>query len=91
VDDLKGRQELYNGFGETMVRGIEYALTLAIFAGLGYLLDRVAGTVPLFTIVSFLLGALGIGVRAYYAYEAKMQSIDAASPWATKTRGPDAG
>jgi F0F1-type ATP synthase assembly protein I len=86
VDDLKGRQELYNGFGETMVRGVEFALTLAIFAGLGYGLDRLLGMVPVFTIVMFLLGALGLAVKTYYAYEAKMQLIDDSSPWARKGR-----
>jgi len=91
VDDLKGRQELYNGFGETMVRGVEFALTLAIFAGLGYLVDRGVGVVPVFTIVFFLLGVVGLGVRTYYAYEAKMRGIEADAPWAPKTRMPDAG
>ena len=69
MDDLKGRQELYNGFGETMVRGVEFALTLAIFAGLGYGLDRLLGMVPVFTIGMFLLGAVGLAVKTYYAYE----------------------
>jgi len=92
VDDLKGRQELYNGFGETMVRGVEFALTLAIFAGLGYVVDRLLGVVPVCTIVFFLLGVVGLGVKTYYAYEAKMQGIEAGAPWAPKTRGPaDAG
>jgi hypothetical protein len=84
VDDLKGRQELYNGFGETMVRGVEFALTLAIFAGLGYGLDRLLGMVPVFTIALFLLGAVGLAVKTYYAYEAKMQVIDESSPWGRK-------
>jgi hypothetical protein len=81
VDDLKGRQELYNGFGETMVKGFEFAFTLALFAGFGYGLDRVLGLVPVFTIAMFLVGAVGLAVKTYYAYEAKMQAIDASSPW----------
>jgi F0F1-type ATP synthase assembly protein I len=84
VDDLKGRQELYNGFGNTMVLGIEFVLTLVVFSGVGYLLDRGLGLVPVFTIVFFVLGVIGLAVRSYYAYETKMQLIDDASPWARK-------
>jgi F0F1-type ATP synthase assembly protein I len=89
VDDFKGRQELYNGFGDTMVRGVEFAVTLVLFAGMGYVLDRVLGLLPVFTIVFFVLGVIGLGVRSYYAYEATMQALDADSPWAR--RGDAAG
>jgi len=87
VDDLKGRQELYQGFGDTMVRGIEFAVTLVVFSGVGYIIDRVLGLVPVFTIALFVFAVMGLAVRSYYAYEAKMQVIDSASPWARKTGG----
>ena len=84
MDDLKGRRELYQGFTDTFVKGIEFALTLAIFAGMGYGLDRLLGIVPVLTIVFFLLGAVGLGAKTYYAYETKMQALDAAGPWARR-------
>jgi hypothetical protein len=81
VDDLKGRRELYQGFTDSFVKGLEFALTLAIFAAMGYGLDRLAGTTPILTIVFVVLGVVGLGTKAYYAYEAKMQGYEAAAPW----------
>jgi len=81
VDDLKGRQELYNGFGETLARGIEFALTLAIFFGMGYGLDRLTGLLPVFTIVFVVVGLVGLVTKSFYAYEARMRAMDASSPW----------
>ena len=82
MDDLKARRELNQGFGDTFVKGIELALTLAIFAGMGYGLDRLLGILPVLTIVFFLIGVVGLGAKSYYEYEAKMQALDAAAPWA---------
>ncbi len=86
MDDRKGRMDLYNGFGDTLARGVEFAMTPALFAGFGYFLDRVLGLVPILTIVMFAIGAFGIGVRTYYQYEAKMQALDAEGPWAARRR-----
>jgi F0F1-type ATP synthase assembly protein I len=81
VDDLKGRQEPYDGFGETVAKGIEFALTLAIFLGLGYGLDRLTGLLPVFTILFVVVGLVGLGTKTYYTYEARMRALDASSPW----------
>jgi F0F1-type ATP synthase assembly protein I len=87
VDDLKGRRELYQGFTDALVKGIELALTLAICGAIGYGLDRLAGTLPILTIVFFVLGVVGLATKTYYAYEAKMQDYDASSPWARRQGG----
>ena len=42
------RRELNNGFGEALAKAFELAVTPAIFAFLGHLLDRRLGTSPLF-------------------------------------------
>ena len=84
MDDLKGRRELYQGFTETFIKGMEFALTLAVFAGMGYGLDRLLGIVPVLTIVFFLIGAVGLATKTYYAYEAKMQALEAEGPWARR-------
>ena len=81
MDDLKGRRELYQGFTDSFVKGLEFALTLAIFAAMGYGLDRLAGTTPILIIVFVVLGLVGLVTKAYYAYEAKMRGFDAAAPW----------
>jgi len=88
VDDLKDRRELYQGFTDTFVKGVEFALTLAIFAAMGYGLDRLLGIVPVLTIVFFLIGVVGLGAKTYYEYEARMQSLEAAAPWARRQAGP---
>jgi F0F1-type ATP synthase assembly protein I len=87
VDDLKGRRELYQGFTDAFIKGLEFALTLAIFAAIGYGLDRLAGTLPVLTIVFVVLGVVGLATKTYYAYEAKMQAYDASSPWARRQGG----
>lgn len=89
LDDRKGRMDLYSGFGDTLARGVEFAMTPALFAGFGYVLDRVFGLVPILTIVMFAVGAFGIGVRTYYQYEAKMQALDAQGPWAARRAAAD--
>ena len=74
--------ELYNGAGEGMSRAFELALTPAIIGGLGYLLDRWLGLLPVFTIVFFLVAMGGLVARMYYSYDAQMKDHEAASPWA---------
>jgi F0F1-type ATP synthase assembly protein I len=81
VDNHKAKQELYNGFGDTFTRGIEMVLTVALLGGLGYFIDRVAGLVPVLTIVFIVVGVIGVGVKEYYVYEAAMQAHEADAPW----------
>lgn len=49
------RRELNNGFGEALSRAFEMAVTPALFGGLGFLLDRWLGVIPLFTIIFTLV------------------------------------
>lgn len=75
------QQELYHGAGEGMSRAFELALTPAILGGVGYLLDRWLGLLPVFTILFFLVAMVGLMARMYYAYDAKMKDHDSAGPW----------
>ena len=86
MDNHKAKQELYNGFGDTFTRGIEMVLTVALLGGLGYFLDRLAGVVPVLTIVFILVGVIGVGVKEYYVYEAAMQAHEADAPWGRAKR-----
>jgi hypothetical protein len=81
VDDLKGRQELYNGFGETMTRGIELAVMPFLFGAIGFGLDILFGTKPLLTIAFALFAIVGLSVRTYYGYETAMRAHEADKPW----------
>jgi Putative F0F1-ATPase subunit Ca2+/Mg2+ transporter len=44
VDDLHSKRELNKGFAAATSRGFELVATIAIFTGLGWLLDRLLGT-----------------------------------------------
>lgn len=78
--------ELYNGAGEGMSRAMELALTPAIIGGLGYLLDRWLGLMPVLTIVFFLVAMVGLVARLWYSYDAQMKLHEQAGPWAQATR-----
>ncbi|MDQ4069583.1 MAG: AtpZ/AtpI family protein [Actinomycetota bacterium] len=80
--------ELYNGFGEGLSRAFELALTPAIIGGLGYLLDRWLGLLPLFTIVFFLVAMVGLIARMWYGYDARMKEHESAGPWARAAPAP---
>lgn len=80
-------QDLYNGAGEGMSRAFELAVTPAILGGMGYLLDRWLGLLPVLTIVFFLVAMVGVMARMYYAYDAKMKDHDVTGPWASPEGG----
>lgn len=84
--DLRERQQLNNGFGEALSRAFEMAATPAIFAGLGWLIDRSLGTAPLFLLVLFFLAVAGVGYMTWRKYEAEMQAHEAEAPWNRKGR-----
>lgn len=74
--DLTARRELNNGFGETLARSFEFAVTPTIFAAAGYWLDRQIGTTLVFTIGLLLLALVGTIVRWYFDYEQRMRALD---------------
>jgi hypothetical protein len=84
MDDLKGRQQLYNGFGDTLARGFEIALTPFLFGGLGWFLDRVLGWTPILTIALAVFAIIGLAVRTYYRYEEEMRVHEEDAPWANR-------
>jgi Putative F0F1-ATPase subunit Ca2+/Mg2+ transporter len=79
--DLNDKRALYNGFGDTLAKGVEFALTPAIFGFLGYLLDRAVGTLPVFLILFTIVCVVGMFIRSWYAYDAQMKEHEAAAPW----------
>jgi len=65
--------------------GTDAALTVALFLGAGYLLDRWLGTAPWFLIGLFLLAAVGLFMKLRHQYEARMAQLEA------ERRGTPAG
>ena len=57
---------------DALGRGMEWAFTFLVFAGLGLLLDWYLGLLPVLTIVFAVVGAVGLFVRAKYRYEIEM-------------------
>jgi F0F1-type ATP synthase assembly protein I len=70
-------KSLSNGSSDTLGRGMDVALTLAVFLGLGWLLDRWLGTAPLFMIVLTVFSAVGQFIRLKYVYDAEMERLEA--------------
>ncbi len=80
--DLRERRELYNGFGDTLARAVEFVAAPGIFAYGGHLLDDRFGTGPLLTVALAVFALVGTVVRAYFAYEVAMRQHEAERPWA---------
>lgn len=57
--------------------GIEAAVILALFLGVGYGLDWIVGTTPLFMIVFTVLGAVGLFAKWKYRYDDRMNELEA--------------
>ena len=76
------QSELYRGFGNSTSRAFELALSPMVIAGLGYLLDRLLGIVPVLTIAFFLVGMVGLTATMWFDYNAKMKVHEQAGPWA---------
>ena len=78
------KSELYNSMGNAFARGFELAVTPALFALMGYALDRWIGIVPVLTIVLGLVAIIGMLLRTWYGYVYKMQALEEAGPWAKR-------
>jgi F0F1-type ATP synthase assembly protein I len=76
VFDSRTRQDLNRGFSEAFGRGIDLALTPVVFGLIGWLIDRVAGTSPIFTFVVAGIGILGTVVKIKLGYDKDMAAFD---------------
>lgn len=57
-------------------QGMEMALTVFVFFGLGFFVDRWLGTTPIAMIITTLVGAVGVFAKMRYAYEEQMRELD---------------
>ena len=62
----------YDGIG----RGMEFAVLVLMFLGIGYMLDRWFSTKPIFMIVFVLLALVGQFASMYYGYDERMKALE---------------
>lgn len=62
---------------DSLGQGLDAAITLVLFFGAGFALDRWLGTTPWAMIVLTLLAAVGLFYRLKLAYFQKMDALDA--------------
>lgn len=86
--DLRDKRELYNGFGDSLVRAVELVAVPAVFGLVGHVLDGRFGTSPALTVGLVAFALVGTVVRMYYAYEVAMRAHEAAAPWARPASPP---
>ncbi|MCU1502016.1 MAG: hypothetical protein JWM12_1370 [Ilumatobacteraceae bacterium] len=58
-------------------RGLDLALVTLVFLGLGYVLDRILDTKPVFMIALFVFAVIGQFVKMWLGYDAKMKVLEA--------------
>ena len=70
--DLSAKRELNNGFGNALSTAVELAVTPALFAWIGWQVDRWLGTGPLFLVFLFVFTLGYASWREYVRYSARM-------------------
>ena len=63
--------------GQTLGRGVDFALVIFVFFGIGALVDRWLGTWPGVAIGLVLFSVVGQFVSMYYRYKAEMEVHEA--------------
>jgi F0F1-type ATP synthase assembly protein I len=63
--------------GQTLGRGMDFALVVLVFLGIGYGLDRWLGTRPGFMIGLTVFAVVGQFIKMYYDYTATMEQLEA--------------
>lgn len=59
---------------DSLGRGVEIAVSVGVFLGIGLMLDNSFGTKPLFMIVCSLFSVIGSFARLWYVYDNDMQA-----------------
>lgn len=62
---------------DSLGRGMDVALTLLVFLGIGWAIDAWLGIFPVFTIGLVVFSAVGTFVRLKYGYDATMERLEA--------------
>lgn len=73
------------GYGTAMGRGLELAITLLVMVGIGFGVDHLFGTAPLFAIIFSVLGFAGITVKLFLGYDLEMKKHEEGAIWNRKS------
>lgn len=86
--DQDERRKLNQGFGAALSNAFEIAMVPLVFAGLGWLVDRLFGTAVVFTAGFALVGLVGTFVKLYYRYNYQMVQLEQSGPWSRRPQVP---
>jgi F0F1-type ATP synthase assembly protein I len=81
VVKVSQRRELSEQMHRT-TGGFELVFSPLLLALLGYGLDRLLGTLPVFTIAFAVIGLAGAVIKLYFGYRYDMEQHEANGPWA---------
>lgn len=77
VTTMLGRPNGANSVDQGLGQGMEMALTVAVFLGLGWLLDLAFDTRPIFMIALVVFSVVGQFVKMWFVYDARMRTLEA--------------
>ena len=69
-------------------RGMDFALVILVFLGIGWAIDRALDTRPAFMIGCTVFAVVGQFVRMWYAYDARMSQLEAERSTELRSRHP---
>jgi F0F1-type ATP synthase assembly protein I len=81
VVNVSQRRELTKEMHRT-TGGYELAFSPLLLALIGFGIDKLLGTLPLFTIAFAVLGLVGAVTKIYFQYRTEMEHHEANGPWA---------
>jgi F0F1-type ATP synthase assembly protein I len=79
--DQDERRRINQGFGASLSHAFEIAMVPLVFAGFGWLLDRLVHTGWVFAATFAVIGLAGTFVKLYYGYCQQMLELEEAGPW----------
>jgi F0F1-type ATP synthase assembly protein I len=62
---------------QTLGKGMDFALVVLVFLGIGWAVDTWLGTRPAFMIGLVVFAVIGQGIKMYYDYKAAMETHEA--------------
>jgi F0F1-type ATP synthase assembly protein I len=78
--NVSQRRELTKEMGRT-TGGYELVFSPLLLALVGFGIDKLLGTLPLFTILFAVLGLIGAVTKIVYTYNSEMEQHEKSGPW----------
>ncbi len=73
---------------DSVLHGMDAALTMLLFLAVGFVIDRWLGITPWAMIASSLLGGVGLFLKFKYRYDATMQRLETERRARVASSGP---